>query len=326
MSQEPAAGPDMENFLEGFAGYLSHNKGYSRHTVRNYISDVSQFLTYFQEAEPGRAVEEVDPAAVRGFLAGRFAENKKASLARKLSALRTFFQYLVREQKVEVNPAAQLATPKREQLLPNFLSVDDIFRVLEAQGGDSFIEVRDRTMLELLYGSGLRVSELVGLDLADVRADLQIVRVWGKGRKERIVPLGGKTLEALERYLDKREALLKEKSGGAAGEAGPETALFLNRMGRRLTTRTVARRLDQAVGKLGLPRQVSPHSLRHSFATHLLDAGADLRAIQELLGHASLSTTQRYIHLSLDRLMEVYDRAHPRAKQAAGPAGKKKSH
>jgi integrase/recombinase XerC len=169
-------------------------------------------------------------------------------------------------------------------------------------------------MLEFLYGSGLRVSELVGLNLEDVRIDLQVLRVWGKGRKERIVPFGNKARQALETYLVKREEVLKQRMPEEEGGRAEEAPLFLNRSGGRLTARSVARRLDGYVRELCLPREVSPHALRHSFATHLLDSGADLRAIQELLGHASLATTQRYTHLSLDRIMEVYDRVHPRAK------------
>ena len=303
-----------EGYMQRFSDYLAHTKGYSEHTVRNYVTDVRQFLRYLGEREEVCPAESADYYVIRGFLSSRFTKNRKASLARKLSSLRCFYHFLLLEGKVSSNPAVLLATPKREQMLPNFLTVDDAFRVIEAPGGDSFIRVRDRTMLEFLYGSGLRVSELVGLNLKDVRTDLQVLRVWGKGRKERIVPFGNKARQALESYLVKREEILRrrmpEEEEGKVGE-GP---LFLNRSGGRLTARSVARRLDGYARELRLPREVSPHALRHSFATHLLDSGADLRAIQELLGHASLATTQRYTHLSLDRIMEVYDRVHPRAK------------
>jgi len=303
-----------EGYLQRFSDYLAHTKGYSEHTVRNYVSDVRQFLLYLGEREQVCPVESADYYVIRGFLSSRFTQNRKASLARKLSSLRCFYHLLLLEGKVPSNPAALLATPKREQMLPNFLSVDDAFRVIEAPGEDSFIRVRDRTMLEFLYGSGLRVSELVGLNLKDVRTDLQVLRVWGKGRKERIVPFGNKARQALETYLVKREEVLKQKMPEEEGGSTEERPLFLNRSGGRLTARSVARRLDGYARELRLPREVSPHALRHSFATHLLDSGADLRAIQELLGHASLATTQRYTHLSLDRIMEVYDRVHPRAK------------
>lgn len=318
-SREADADGD-EGRLQGFAAYLTHNKGYSEHTVRNYVSDVRQFLLYLGEREPSSTAEMADDYVIRGFLSSRFAQNRKASLARKLSSLRCFYRFLLLEGKVACNPAALLAMPKREQMLPNFLSVDDVFRVLEAPGDDTFIRARDRAMLECLYGSGLRVSELVGLSLKDVKIDLQVLRVWGKGRKERIVPFGDKARQALEKYLVHREELLRRRDPAEEGGRAQEGPLFLNRSGGRLTTRSVARRLDGYVRALRLPREVSPHALRHSFATHLLDSGADLRAIQELLGHASLATTQRYTHLSLDRIMEVYDRVHPRARKGQSKA------
>ena len=318
MKQEKAQGEacarHAQEQLDAFAAYLAHGRGYSEHTVRNYVSDVRQFLCYLQDSEGGVAAEAADYYSVRGFLASRFGGNRSASLARKLAALRTFYHFLAREGKIKGNPAALLPSPKREQRLPAFLSVDDAFRVVEAPGKDSFLEARDRAMLEVLYASGLRVSELVGLSRPDLQFDLQVLRVWGKGRKERIVPFGSKARQALEVYLAKREELLRERP--AAKEAVAMGPVFLNRSGGRLTTRSVARRLDLYVRKLGLPVQVSPHALRHSFASHLLDGGADLRAIQELLGHSSLSTTQKYVHLSLDHLMEVYDRAHPHARRS----------
>jgi len=309
----PAPSAGQEERLDAFAAYLTHHKGYSGHTVRNYLSDLRQFLCYLDETGEGVSAESAEAYSVRGFMASRFGENQASSLARKLSALRTYYEFLVRQGKVKVNPASLLAAPKRERRLPAFLSVDDAFRVMEAAGDESFREARDRAMLELLYGSGLRVSELVGLNRRDIQPDVQVLRVWGKGNKERIVPFGSKAREALERYLKIRDALPAKRAAEAGRAGNREDPLFLNRFGGRITTRSVARRLDFWVRKLGLPLHVSPHALRHSFATHLLDGGADLRAIQELLGHASLSTTQKYVHLNLDRLMEVYDRAHPRA-------------
>jgi len=304
--------------LEGFAAYLSKNKGYSAHTVRNYVSDIKQFFIYLKEQEQEVFAEKADYYILRGFLAARFAKNAKSSLARKLSSLKTYYQYLMREGKIQHNPAAMLTAPKREQMLPGFLSVDDMFRVIEASAsaGDSFIHSRDHAMLELLYGSGLRVSELVGLNIKDLKGEIQVLRIWGKGQKERIVPFGKKARQALDKYLTHRQRLLNKQCKGSDDSREGEAALFLNRSGGRLTTRSVARRLDLYVKRLGLPRELSPHALRHSFATHLLDSGADLRAIQELLGHSSLSTTQKYIHLGMDRLMDVYDRAHPRARRS----------
>lgn len=313
------AGPDPTGLLDAFSDFLAHGRGYSGHTVRNYVSDVEQFLRYLQENESGRAAEEADAYVLRGFLASRYGRNRKVSLGRKLSALRTFYQFLIRQGRIKANPALLLSMPRKERTLPAFLTVDDAFRVLEAPGEGDFFGLRDRAMLELLYGSGLRASELTGLDLEDLRLDLQAVRVTGKGRKERIVPFGRKAREALEKYLVARSAALASNGAFWGRE---EKALFLNRKGSRLSTRSLARRLDLHLRACGLQGQATPHALRHSFATHLLDAGADLRSIQELLGHASLTTTQRYTHLSLDRLMEVYDRAHPRAKAGKGARDK----
>lgn len=320
-SRESAGG--MEGCLDGFAAYLAHGKGYSRHTVRNYLSDVRQFLAFLDEREPSCTADSADEYRIRGFLSSRFRQNRKASMARKLSALRCFYRFLLLEGKVAANPAALLAMPKREQMLPNFLSVDDVFRLLEAPGEDGFLSRRDRAMLELLYGSGLRVSELTGLSPRDVNLDLQVLRVWGKGRKERIAPFGDKARQAIEAYLPLREEVLRRRGPEGAGGRGEPGPLFLNRSGTRLSARSVARRLDGYVRQTRLPREVSPHALRHTFATHLLDSGADLRAIQELLGHASLATTQRYTHVSLDRLMEVYDRVHPRARRGPRDKGEK---
>jgi integrase/recombinase XerC len=285
------------------------------------LSDVGQFLTYLGEGGPSCPADSADEYSIRGFLSSRFRQNRKASTARKLSALRCFYRFLLLEGKIAANPAALLSMPKREQMLPNFLSVDDVFRLLEAPGEEGFLPRRDRAMLELLYGSGLRVSELTGLSPRDVNLDLQVLRVWGKGRKERIVPFGDKARLALEAYLPFREEVLRRRGSGAegAGGRGEPGPLFVNRSGARLSARSVARRLDGYVRQSRLPREVSPHALRHSFATHLLDSGADLRAIQELLGHASLATTQRYTHVSLDRLLEVYDRVHPRARRTGKP-------
>jgi|YNPNPStandDraft_1061719.scaffolds.fasta_scaffold02858_12 integrase/recombinase XerC len=303
---EPAG---IEPLLDAFVTYLTRIRGYSQHTARNYRSDVEQYARYLQEKGEGRSVEEADQLLVRGYLAQRFKKNRKSSLARKVSAIRTFYRFLVKQGLATQNPADHVATPKREQVLPHFLTVDEVFRLVEAPREENFLVTRDRAILELLYGSGIRVSELVAIDDEDVDIDMQILKVHGKGGKERIVPFGAKAKQALLSYLRTREGL-------SAGRPSATRAFFLNRSGGRLTTRQVARRLDLYARRLALGRQVSPHTLRHTYATHLLDAGADLRAIQELLGHASLATTQKYIHLGLDKLMEVYDRAHPRARKA----------
>lgn len=230
---------------------------------------------------------------------------RKSSIARKLAVLRSFFRYLHREGKVTINPARLVASPKPEHRLPAFLTVDDALALMEALPGKDTASLRNRAILETFYSTGIRLSELVTLDLDDLDPNGGLVRVQGKGRKERIVPIGSKALAALEAY----RAAVPFRNDDEKGRP-----LFLNRSGRRLTSRTVARIVAQAALRLPKSLRVTPHALRHSFATHLLDGGADLRAIQELLGHAQLSTTQRYTHLTTDKLIEVYDKAHPRSR------------
>ena len=228
---------------------------------------------------------------------------RKSSIARKLSAIRSFFKYLNREGVLTTDPARLIATPRQEKRLPALLTVDDAQRLMEASKGDDDRGFRDRAVLETLYSTGVRASELIGINHEDVNRHDRLIRIRGKGRKERIVPVGKRALEAIEAYS-------AQKPGRARSPA-----VFTNTSGKRLTARTVQRILENYRKKLGLPQKASPHTLRHSFATHLLESGADLRAIQELLGHASLSTTQRYTHVNLDSLMETYDKAHPRARK-----------
>jgi integrase/recombinase XerC len=240
---------------------------------------------------------------------GQLAKNnKKSSQARKLSALRTFFRFLIKQGVIIDNPASVVRTPKQDKYLPQHLTVDEAFALLDSVPASDPAHARDRAILEVLYSTGIRVSELVGLNRNDLELNLGIIKVCGKGRKERIVPIGKKAIAALNHYLKKSESLLPE------GQRG-NIPVFLNSRAGRLTARSVGRLIDKYVRHCGLQRNISPHSIRHSFATHLLNAGADLRAIQELLGHVNLSTTQRYTHLNIDKLMEVYDRAHPRSRE-----------
>ena len=301
MKTEPSSlAPEKQDLIRQFIHYLSAEKNASPHTCRNYLRDLEQFESFLE----GAAVEKVDRMVLRKYLSFLHRKNRKSSIARKLSTLRSFFKYLVREQIISANPAKPVSTPKVEKLLPSALTVDEAFRLVESPSREKIIretELRDRAILELLYSSGIRVSELVGLNPDRVDLDLGIIRVMGKGRKERIVPIGTKAMEALKSYAEIR---------GTMEDTSP---LFLNRRGGRLTDRSVVRLVKKYGRQSGIFRKISPHSLRHTFATHLLDAGADLREIQEMLGHASLSTTQRYTHLTVGRLMEVYDQAHPRS-------------
>ncbi len=301
--------------IQQFIRYLSLEKNASPHTCRCYRKDLEEFEDLLKKSgmylnASGRVeIEKADRMAIRKYMSLLHRKNRKSSIARKISTLRSFFKYLIRERVIASNPAKSVSTPKVEKALPTTLTVDEAFRLMESPKSipEKSSEVskegrlRDRAILELLYSSGLRVSELVGLNLDQLNPDLGIVRVMGKGRKERIVPVGVKALEALKVYLGKR--------GGSRGE----DPMFRNSLGGRLTTRSVGRLMKKYTRHSGISRRVSPHSLRHTFATHLLDAGADIREIQEMLGHSSLSTTQRYTHVSVGRLMEVYDKAHPRS-------------
>jgi integrase/recombinase XerC len=327
----------MREAMEKFIRYLQHEKNSSPHTLRNYQSDLDQF--YFYLCPPGGrppALEKIDHRVLREYL-GHLHEQgvQKASVARKLAALRSFFKFCVREGILRQNPGRLVATPKLPRRVPAVLSAEEINQFLDSvaragsvpSAGDEddadkkrhrrpgadedesrLLLQRDRAILELLYAAGLRVSELTGLDAADVDRREQMLRVRGKGRKERIVPYGSKAAAALDNYWPVRAELLRK-----SGRTGAETAVFLNYAGRRLTTRSVGRIVKKYARLINVNWDLHPHSLRHAFATHLLADGADLRAIQELLGHRSLATTQKYTHASIRQLMEVYDKAHPRA-------------
>ncbi len=289
-----------------FERHLRDERGVSPHTRAAYVRDVGDFAAFlsreFLNRPPAEiAASDADVLAVRSYLAHlRSRGLSKTSMGRHLSALRTFFAFLSREGRTSANPARAVATPRAGRSLPRTLSVEETASVVEAGPvGAGGLTARDRALLELLYATGLRVSELVALDLEDIDLSSRQLRTLGKGRKERILPFGAKAETALRLYLREREP--------------GEPALFLNAAGGRLTDRSVRRILDRALRLAGVTRHASPHALRHSFATHLLAAGADLRTIQELLGHASLSTTQKYTHLDADRLIEVYRKSHPRA-------------
>lgn len=291
----------MKRAIEQFCSYLDNERNVSRHTLAAYRSDLDQFAL-FLDPRGTFPVAEVNHLAIRRYLAHLHKGHAKSSIGRKLSAIRAMFRYLLREGKVEKNPAELVSTPKKEKRLPFHLNIDQVEALVEAPRGGDLLSLRDRAVLETLYSCGLRVSELTGMNVADLDLPGALVRVLGKGGKERIVPVGSCARDALAAYLEER---------GAPQACEP---LILNARGGRLTRRSVARIVDAHMLLISAMRKVSPHTLRHTFATHLLEGGADLRAIQELLGHASLSTTQKYTHVSIDKLMEVYDKAHPKAR------------
>jgi integrase/recombinase XerC len=299
---------DGREYLEDFLRYLKVERQMSPHTLRNYRLDLSQFLDFLTPEGEEPILEEVNYRQLRAFLAHSLKGRSKTTVARKLSALRTFFKYLQRQGVLAQNPAKLAPSPKVGKNLPHFLTVDEVFHLLGQAQGDEFGPRRDRAILEVFYAGGLRLSELAGLSLGDLDRKEGVVRVWGKGAKERLAFLGDAALKALSAYLPLRELLLDGK--GRLGEA----ALFLNFRGGRLSARGVARVVEKWARQAGLSGALTPHGLRHSFATHLLEGKADLRAVQELLGHASISSTQRYLHLNLDYIMEEFDKAHPRSK------------
>lgn len=310
---------NLQALIDRYRIFLRVEKNVSEHTLRNYLSDLWQFFA-FLEKSPGQAepravvVETIDHHRIHAFLSGLYRQHKKSSIGRKLSSLKSFFRFLLREGVLASDPTVHIGSPKQDLPLPTHLTVDDMFRLLEFPPIDTPAGVRDRAILEVLYSCGLRVSELVGLSWEHIDLTLEVVRVRGKGNKERIVPIGQKALVALAVYRAQIPLLMAPRNRGVVNvSASSASPVFLNSRGGRLTTRSVARLVGGYARACGIALQTSPHALRHSFATHLLDAGADLRAIQELLGHASLSTTQKYTHVNLDRLMQVYDKAHPRA-------------
>jgi integrase/recombinase XerC len=306
----------MEQLILQFLEHLRYERNLSEHTLRNYQSDLEQFHDYLApaEAKSGKRVEpplaEIDHITIRDWLGTLHAARKqKASIARKLAALRTFFQFLVREGMLEMNPAKLVSTPRLEKKLPKHLSIEEAVKFVESPNLETDLGKRDRAILELMYATGVRVAELTKLNFGQVDFKNRLIRVTGKRRKERIVPFGEPALEALKVYLEIREGLLDV---APVSLREPE-ALFLNYQGTRITTRSVGRMVEKYIRICAGRYDISPHALRHSFATHLLDSGADLRDIQELLGHARLSTTQVYTHVSMDKLIQVYDKAHPKA-------------
>ena len=303
MSSGRSAPGSVGEHVEAFLRHLDRERNASPHTVRAYARDLAQFEAHLRE-ELGRPPrpEDADHLLLRAWLARLHRDGvKKVSAARKLAALRTFFRFLCREGVLEKNPARALLSPRRERRIPGHFEETELAAFVEVPG-DGAASVRARAILELLYGTGIRCAEMVGLDVGDVDLEGRILRVLGKGSKERLVPFGRPAGDALRAYLAIRDKARPRSS-----------ALFVNARGGRLTDRWVRQIVSRRVKQVAIERHLSPHSLRHSFATHLLERGADLRAIQELLGHASLSTTQRYTHVNARHILDVYKKTHPRA-------------
>jgi integrase/recombinase XerC len=312
----------MKELIQSFIAVLSTAKGYSENTCRSYRSDLLEFADIIKRFVLSDTVlqrmpqpdtpppDAVTGIAIRGYLGHLHQHCKKSTIARKLSTVRSFYRYLVKHGYIEINPSEEVQTPKQDQTIPTYLPIDDMFRLLASVKTDTPLGLRNRAMFETLYSTGIRVSELAGLDVQDIDFHEQVIRVKGKGGHERMVPIGKTALASIETYRKQIESL--DRGVSSQNELVSGGPLFLNKFKTRLSMRSIARILEKTVRECGLSIPVSPHAFRHTFATHMLDAGADLRVVQELLGHKSLSTTQKYTHVSIDRLMEAYDKAHPR--------------
>lgn len=310
----------LKNLIDSFVDSLSFEKGYSSNTGRAYLHDLNEFVSFIVENSISDEkkktdaisflIDEVDGLAIRKYLGALHKKNNKTTIVRKLSAIRSFFKYLVKRDIITDNPADTVLSPKQDKPIPVYLPVDNMFHLIDSIKTDTLLGLRNCAIVETLYSCGLRVSELEGLNLSDVDFSRCLIRVTGKGNRERILPIGEKALAAIKAYRER----LDRESGKSFNKRRPEekTALFLNKNKRRLTVRSIARIVKKTAIESGIALSVSPHAMRHSFATHMLDSGADLRAVQEFLGHKSLSTTQKYTHVSIDKLMEAYDKAHPR--------------
>jgi len=305
----------LSDLIERFVDYMRNRRGYSVHTLRNYRTDLINFLDFLslnrgikKEEKALMELGVVEPLLIREYMGGLFAGYNRRTIARRMSALRSFFNFLDRSDLNKGNPVADISTPKQGKYIPSYLPIDEMFNLLEGPDKGTPLGLRDLSILEVLYSCGLRVAELSGLNMADIDFEGRLIKVMGKGSKERIVPVGRKALEAVKKYLD-AIIPIRKKIQYTPGKV----PVFVNGRGGRLTTRSVGSIIKRYALARGLITDISPHSLRHTFATHLLDGGADLRSVQEMLGHTSLSTTQKYTHVSMDRLMAVYDKAHPRS-------------
>ncbi len=306
----------LEEAIALFVKYLHNEKGYSKHTQRNYQVDLEQFASFLVSQDAGAlkgtgcdvVIEKIESTAIRKYVGSLYGKRKRTTIARKLSAVRSFFLFLEKENVIKINPAVEVQSPKLEKYIPSHLPVDDVFRLMDLPDRENVLGLRDLAILEVLYSCGIRVAELAGMNVSSIDNDQRLVKVTGKGDRERIVPIGRQALKAVKAYLDAAGDVRKRMALEGRGDP-----LFMNFRGGRLTTRSIGRIVKRYAGAGGMAEDISPHSMRHTFATHLLDGGADLRSVQELLGHKSLATTQKYTHVSLKRLMDVYDKTHPRS-------------
>jgi integrase/recombinase XerC len=306
----------MEKEIDNFVVHMEVERNLSLNTMKNYLSDIRQFKKFLDENKISAKKDDmedmvdIDHMVIRAYLGSLHREGlKKITISRKIAAIRSFFTYLLRKGRMKVNTAQMVQSPKIEKYIPVFLSIDEMTALLNTKNHSDVTDLRDRAIIEVFYSSGIRLSELVGLNRGDIDDNQGLMKIRGKGKKERIVPLGDKAIDAIRMYIDKRGNISFDKRENYFDEP-----IFVNRIGTRLSTRGVARILDKAVIASGLGRKISPHKLRHTFATHMMEAGADLRSIQEFLGHESLSTTQKYTSVSVGRLLEVYDKAHPKSR------------
>lgn len=296
----------MVKELTRFSKYLQFEQTVSPHTLRNYMSDLHQFFSYLSTEKKISDWNQLTSLTIRSYLGNLYKHHNRSSISRKLASIRHLMKFLLKEKVIEKDVSQLISTSKQGKKLPTTLDIDEMFHFLETPDPTTKLGKRDRAILELMYATGVRVSELAAIDISDFSWETHTLKIRGKGRKERMVPFGEQAKKRLLVYQQERPLFLKR---------GVETsAFFLNHFGGRLTTRSIARLIDKYILLCGSKRHISPHTIRHSFATHLLSAGANLRDIQELLGHESLSTTQKYTHLSVDKLMEEYDKSHPKAK------------
>lgn len=305
----------LQYLIETFMVHIKDQKGFSQNTIRNYRIDLKQFSGFLVSRErtagskkDGPDIGDIDGPVLREYLGSMYGRYRRSTISRKLSAIRSLFLFLEKKRLITDNPAADIATPKQEKYIPSCLTVDEVFRLLERPEKEKLSGVRDLAVLEILYSCGFRVSEVESLNVSSIDFDERLIKVTGKGDKERIVPVGRQALTAVTDYIHATRDIRKKL--GYDSQDGP---LFLNIKGGRLSVRSIGRIVKRYACESGLTSDISPHSMRHTFATHMLDGGADLRSVQELLGHVNLSTTQKYTHVSLDRLMKVYDKAHPRS-------------